>query len=107
MAQLVQESNSLIVVLSFWERLGAVHGDLVIPNEHVVSYEFVEDLWEHLRGVRAPGTGFPGKIMLGTTRFRGGKDFCAVYKHRPGYVIDLRNEDFQRILITTSCVDLG
>ena len=106
MAQLVRIAASLEVHLSGWEKLGAVHGNLVIPESHVLAVEYVEDLWIHLRGVRAPGTGFPGKIMLGTTRFRGGKDFCAVYKHRPGYIVNLVDEEFQRLLITTSCVDL-
>lgn len=106
MARLQRNAEFLTLSLSFWERLGAVHSDLVIPNLHVVSCEYVADVWTHLRGVRAPGTGFPGRIMLGTTRFRGGKDFCAVYKHKSGYVINLRNESFQRILVTSPCVDL-
>jgi hypothetical protein len=106
MARLMRNAEFLTLSLSFWEKLGAMHSDLVIPNLNVVSYEYVADVWEHLRGVRAPGTGFPGKIMLGTTRFRGGKDFCAIYKHNPGYIFELRNESFQRILVTSPCVDL-
>ena len=102
MAQFVVTDQGLTLAMSKWERLGSLHGDLEIPWQHVDSISHVEDLWVQLRGVRAPGTGIPGVIMLGTTRSRGGKDFCAVYKHRPGVVIELKNEFFARLLVTTN-----
>ncbi len=100
MAELVWGNETLALHMSAREKFFSLHGDIVVPRAHVENVEEVPDLWVHLRGMRAPGTGFPGVIMLGTTRFRGGKDFCAVYGHRPGVIVDLRDEPFQRLLIT-------
>lgn len=103
-AQIVEVPGFVEIRLSRWEKWGAWHRDLRIPVEHIAHRDHVPDLWSRLRGMRAPGTGFPGVIMLGTTRFRidgtWRKDFNAVYGHRPGTVLTLRNEDFERVLIT-------
>jgi hypothetical protein len=101
MAQLVSTTQGLILKLSRWERLGSLHSDLMIPWENVESISSVEDLWSQLRGIRAPGTGIPGVIMLGTARYRGAKDFCAVYKHHPGVIVVTKNEAYARLLVTT------
>ena len=42
-----------------------------------------------LRGLRAPGTGIPGVIALGTWRSKGAKDFAAVYRGGPAVVVEL------------------
>ena len=55
-----------------------------------------------LRGIRAPGTGFPYLIMLGTMRHRKGKDFCIVYKRNPVLVLDFKNEKWARWVIPAS-----
>jgi len=100
MAHVSIDADLLHVQLEKAEQLGALHGGLDIPLEHVASARTVADLWSELKGLRAPGTGIPGVIMLGTTRYDGKKDFCAVYKHRPGIVIELRDEAFARVLVS-------
>lgn len=104
MAQIVEVPGFIEIRMSRMERWGSLHGDLRIPTEHILHRDHVPDLWHRLRGMRAPGTGFPGVIMLGTTRFRidgvWHKDFNAVYGHRPGTVLTLRDEDFDRILVS-------
>lgn len=100
MAELVWAPDSLALRMSDLEKFFSLHGNITVPRAHVCNVEEVPDLWVHLRGMRAPGTGFPGVIMLGTTRFRGGKDFCAVYGHRPGVIVHLQGEPFQRLLVT-------
>jgi hypothetical protein len=104
MAEILETSVGVHVRLSRWEQLGSLHGDLQIPAAHIDSREHVSDLWSHLRGMRAPGTGMPGVIMLGTTRFKidgqWRKDFCAVYGHRAGTILTLTNYEFQRVLIS-------
>lgn len=106
MAEIIENAGFMEVRLSRWEKAGSLHGDLRIPIDHVTHRDHVPDLWSRLRGMRAPGTGIPGVIMLGTTRFRidgtWRKDFNAVYGHRPGTVLTLRNEDFERVLISDS-----
>lgn len=55
-----------------------------------------------MRGVRAPGTGIPFLIMLGTLRnFRGWRAFCAVYKKRPAVIINFKSGKFNSWIITT------
>lgn len=104
MAQIVEVPGFIEIRLSRREKWGSLHGDLRIPVDHVMHRDHVPDLWSRLRGMRAPGTGFPGVIMLGTTRFRMDgvwhKDFNAVYGHRPGTVLTLRDDDFDRVLIS-------
>ena len=106
MAQLLSTEAGLTLRLSRWEKAGALHGDLQVPWSQVASVSHVEDLWRELRGMRAPGTGIPEVIMLGTTRGRGWKDFCAVYRHRPGSVVVLREGPFARWLVTGPPVTL-
>jgi hypothetical protein len=100
MAHVEQIEIGLRVVLSGWESLGALHRGFVIPNECIVADEQVGDGWAELRGWRCPGTGIPWVIMLGTMRFHGEKDFCAVYGRRPARIITCRNFDFARVLIS-------
>jgi hypothetical protein len=94
--------DELILHLSALERLGGfVHGDAHIPLTAVRGAYAVDNPWQELRGVRAPGTGFPGVIALGTRRFSGGKDFAAVYGKGPGVVVDLVGVDFARLIVST------
>ncbi len=100
MALLIPQGEYLQVFLSRKEEWGALKRSFSIPLNQVINIARVSNVWEHLRGIRAPGTGLPGLIMLGTTRYQGKKDFNAVYKHKPGYVVTLDGSEFTRILIT-------
>ena len=60
-----------------------------------------------LRGVRAPGTGFPYLIMLGTMRHRRGKDFCVVYKRNPVLVLEFKNEKWARWVVPASIENIA
>lgn len=55
-----------------------------------------------LRGIRAPGTGLPYLIMLGTMRHLRGKDFCVVYKRNPVLVLEFNNEKWSRWVVPAS-----
>jgi hypothetical protein len=102
MARLDVAGDELILHLSGLERLGGfVRGDAHIPLKSVRGARAVEDPWQELRGIRSPGTGFPGLIALGTRRFGGGKDFAAVYGRKPGVVVDLVGVDFARLIVST------
>jgi hypothetical protein len=100
MASLEQVDGGLFVRLSRWESLGGLKRDFTIPAESIVSDEHVVDGWDALRGWRCPGTGIPWVIMLGTMRYKGTKDFCAVYGRRPARVITCRNFEFARVLVS-------
>jgi hypothetical protein len=100
MAHVDVEADTVIVRLSPWERLGAMHGDIRVPRDAVTDARVAADPWTELRGIRSPGTGIPGVIALGTRRGRFGKDFAAVYRHRPGVVIECTDTSFQRLILT-------
>jgi len=102
MARLDVAGDELILHLSAFERLGGfVRGDARIPLKAVRGARAVESPWKELRGVRSPGTGWPGRIALGTRRFGGGKDFVAVYGKGPAVVVELVGVDFARLIVST------
>lgn len=100
MATLIDHDSYVEVRLGTWETIGALHHGFSIPRERIVSDVMVVDGWKELRGMRAPGTGIPKVIMLGTTRYDGVKDFCAVYGSKPARIITCRDFEFARVLIT-------
>ena len=61
----------------------------------------VDDPWsEFLRGIRAPGTGLPKVIAIGTRRGGFGKDFAAVHGKGPAVVVELENTEYGRLVVT-------
>jgi hypothetical protein len=94
--------GELVVQLTPWEKVGALHGDLRVPLSAVRAVSVVGEPWKALRGIRAPGTGWPSWIMLGTARGKFGKDFAAVYRRRPAILVELTNHEFQRLLLCTA-----
>ncbi len=86
------------------EKVGALNGSPRMPLSALREVKLVKDPWttEVLRGIRAPGTGFPYLIMLGTMRHRRGKDFCVVYKRRPVLVLEFASGPWSRWVIPAS-----
>lgn len=105
MARLVIENGELVVRLSRREKLGALHGDVRIPLGAVESVRVSARPFRELRGIRAPGTGMPGVIALGTFRGRKGKVFAAIYRRRPAVVVDLRDGPFRQVLVSVDDAD--
>lgn len=101
MATLEVEGENLILRMSRREKIGGLHGDVRVPRTSVRAVTASNEPWKVLRGIRAPGTGCPGLIMLGTTRGRGWKDFNAVYRRRPVVIVDLEGEAFARLVVTS------
>jgi hypothetical protein len=102
MAKVIEEGNNLILKLSMWEKIGGVHKDLVISKDKLVKKTVFQNPWskEVLKGVRAPGTGIPYVILLGSMRYKGGKDFTAIYKRRPVTVYEFKDYSFKRWIVT-------
>ena len=98
MAHVVVDGAKVRLHLSVLEILGAFHSSPEVDLTEVESIEIEETPWvrEVLKGFRAPGTGFPFLIMLGTMRYRGGKDFVAIYRRKPAAVINIRSGEFKR-----------
>jgi hypothetical protein len=98
MAHPVISGDRVSMQLSLLETFGAFAKSPSVPLTEVESVEVVADPWSNrvLKGVRAPGTGIPLLVMLGTLRYSGGKDLCAIYKRRPNAVVTLKSGPFKR-----------
>jgi hypothetical protein len=97
MAHLVISGDRVRLNLSILEVLGAFHGSLEIGVSEIESVEVVANPWARgvLKGVRI-GTGIPLVTLLGTMKYLGGRDFCAIYKRRSNAVITLKSGPFKR-----------
>ena len=102
MAKVIDQGNYLILKLSMWEKIGGLHKDLVISKDLLVKKTVFQNPWtkEVLKGVRAPGTGIPYVILLGSIRYKGGKDFTAIYKRRPVTVYEFKDSTYKRWIVT-------
>jgi hypothetical protein len=102
MAKVRVIDEELILELSFWERVGALHSGPRVSLNAVTKVEFIDNLWSNkvLRGVRAPGTGIPYKVLLGTMRGREFRDFAAIKGRGAGVEICLNEGPFERWVFT-------
>ncbi len=103
MAEVRIVDGRLRVRFGRWERVFAVRGDLDVPVTAIHSVRAVDNAYAEVRGMLAPGTGFPGRIALGTWRGRGRRDVVAIYGSRPaGVVIELEpGHRVDRVIVST------
>jgi hypothetical protein len=95
--------------LTRFERLLALHGDLVVPWGAVTGVEVVPDAYAAVVGLRAPGLALPGLRLLGTWRTPRGPEFVDVAsrpeRHLPGVRLALRDQPFASVLVGTADAD--
>ena len=98
MAHLKIDGTDVRLQLSRWESIGALSRSKSVKLSEILSVDIVPNPWtsQVLKGVRAPGTGIPFVVLLGTMRYRGGKDLCAIYKRRPSAIVTLKNSPYKR-----------
>lgn len=103
MADLHVHPDRLEIRLTPAEKVLALkRDDLIVPRNSIRSVAITEDPWIWIRGIRAPGTGVPLTLAVGTWKFHGGKDFLLIKgKQRAAVVIDLEGEDFSRVIVST------
>jgi len=102
MAKILKIGNELVLELSFWEKMGALHLCPRTSIDSIESIEFIDQLWgsSTLRGIRAPGTALPYVVLLGTLRGRNYRDFVAMKGRGEGVVITLKSGPFARWIFT-------
>jgi len=100
MAQLIVHDSIVTLALSRLEHLEGFRRNLSTPLSSVTAVRTVTDPWPELRGLRAPGTGLPGVVSVGTRRGSFGKDFTAVHGKGPGVVVELAGQEFRRWILT-------
>ena len=102
MARVIKTKNLIELQLSFWEKIFSLHGNQKVSLDKLEKSYEAQNPWskEVLKGVRAPGTGIPFKILLGTMRYKGGKDFTAIYKRKPVTVYEFKDYEFKRWIVS-------
>jgi hypothetical protein len=101
MADLLIEGAELVLHMTPLEHAEGIHGDIRVPLAQVTGVHPSEAIWSEVHGVRAPGTGIPGHLMVGTLRHgEGGTAFAAIHGHGAGVVVELRDHEFSRLLLT-------
>ena len=84
------------------ERVLALHrGDVVVERSSIRSATVTEAPWSWVRGILAPGTAVPLTLAAGTWKFHGGKDFLLIKRTAAAVVIDLVDEEYSRLIVST------
>jgi hypothetical protein len=99
-AELWIDGAELVLHLRAIEKAEGAHGDIRVPLSSVTAVRAVDDPWPELRGIRAPGTGLPNVIAVGTRRGNFGRDFAAVHGKGPAVVVELEGADYGRLVVT-------
>ena len=105
MAKVIEEGNELVLKLSRLEKLGAFHTSIRAPKNSLLEIKEMANPWSRsdgMKGLRAPGTGCPKVIMLGTLRKRKGKDFAAVYGRGSAKVYVFKGQSFSQWIVSNS-----
>jgi hypothetical protein len=105
MAELLVSDGVVTVSLSAVEKAEALHGDVSVPRAAVVSARIVPDGMDEVHGLRLPGTGFPGVIMVGTWRDNERVTFAVCHGRRPAVVVELTGQRYDRIVVTVENPD--
>ena len=102
MANIIDHGSEIELSLSIREKIAALHGNLIAKKSDLISRKVVEKPFRSglLKGVRAPGTGIPFYILLGTMRYKGGKDFTMIYGNRPVEVFEFKSGPYKRWIIS-------
>ena len=100
MGRISIDGETLTLDLTGIEKIEGFHGNIHVPTSTVRDVRLSNDPWSELRGIRAPGTGLPDVIAVGTRRGAGVKDFAVVHGTGPAVVVELEDADFDRLVVT-------
>jgi hypothetical protein len=107
MAELIINVCDITVSLSAVEKLEALHGNVTVSRSAVARVRTVPDGMVEVHGLRAPGTGLPGVIKVGTWRSREGKTFAVCHGRRPAIVLELVGAPYNRLVVTLDDPELA
>ena len=100
MAKLLVNDDVVTVSLSAVEKAEALHVDVSVPRSAVASARVVPDGLDEVHGLRMPGTGLPGVIMVGTWRDKERVTFAVCHGRRPAVVLELTGQHYDRFVVT-------
>jgi hypothetical protein len=103
MAKVLDSGDEIRLCLTKREKIAALHGNLIANKSDLLSRRVVNNPWRSglLKGVRAPGAAIPFYLLLGTMRYKGGKDFTVIYRNKPVEVFEFKNGSYKRWIIST------
>ena len=100
MAELTVQGDELILTLSGAEKFEGLHSDITVPLASVRDVEVVSDAFSAVEGMRAPGTGIPGVLDVGTFRAPGVKSFVVIHHATPhGVRVLLDGQSFDELIV--------
>lgn len=102
MAKVIESRNNITLKLSRLEKIFGFNSGISVDKDLLIKRSTVNNPWsrEVLKGFRAPGAAIPYLILIGTMRYRDGKDFTAIYNRRPVEIYEFKNSPFKRWIIT-------
>jgi hypothetical protein len=89
--------GKLTIEIQGWDKLWALKSRLEIPLEHVKDVRPGKD--ERVRGIRAPGTHYPGIITAGSFHQIGKHVFWDVHHPERAIAIDLHDERYTTLVV--------
>jgi hypothetical protein len=104
-ANLVINDDTVSVVMSGGEKFEALHRDLTVPRSAVTSFRAVPDALAEVSGFKVVGAGLPGALAVGSWHDGHGSTFAVCHGHRPGVVLDLMGQHYDRIVLTVENPD--
>ena len=99
MNQVRVDEGELLVTPHGLDRLWGLRRELRIPLVHVRGATYDPDVARDPKGIRAPGLALPGK-WVGTFHHGGETTFWSVSDPRDNVVIELSDEEFDRVIAT-------
>ncbi|MBD2078492.1 hypothetical protein [Leptolyngbya sp. FACHB-17] len=94
-------NDNLKIEWKWYEQLlaGNLCNTFVIPLEHITAVSTAQAIssWSE---IRSPGLVIPGLIKAGTYYTKRGKEFWYVIKDQNCLILELKDESFQRIILT-------
>ncbi|MET1019295.1 MAG: hypothetical protein ABWX62_04860 [Microterricola sp.] len=108
MASLRVHPDRLEIQLTAAEKALALRREgISVPRSAIRSVTITDDPWIWIRGIRAPGSLVPLVLAIGTWKFHGGKDFLIIKNKRQAVIIDIADEEYARLVVSTNhAVDL-
>jgi hypothetical protein len=99
-ADLLIDDDTVTVRLSALEKAEALHGNVTVPRSAVTGAWTVPDGMAEVQGLRLPGTGLPGVIMVGTWRSPERTTFAVCHGRTPAVVLELTGQPYNRVVLT-------
>ncbi|MGV1005959.1 MAG: hypothetical protein ACOYEV_14610 [Candidatus Nanopelagicales bacterium] len=102
MAHVNFDGLTLRLTLTAMEKAATLRrGDVVVPRAALAGVRAVADIWDEMQhGITPLGVGHKGMIFMGTALTPRRKDFAILGKPGPGLVIELREWEYDQILLS-------